>query len=92
MTILQVLKLDITAVFATISTIIAIVTFAFLYKKQAKNSATMDDVKDLEKKMDKADSEIMHRVERIEDQLRKDISEIKDSIKVIHNHILNCKK
>ena len=92
MTALQVLKLDVTTIFGTVTTVIAIVSFAYMYRKQAKNTATMEDLKDTEIRLKDADADIVHRVERIEDQLRKDISEIKESIKVIHNHILNCKK
>lgn len=92
MTALQVLKLDVTTIFGTVTTVIAIVSFAYMYRKQAKNTATMEDLKETENRLKEADADIVHRVERIEDQLRKDISEIKDSIKVIHNHILNCKK
>ena len=92
MTALQVLKLDVTTIFGTITTVIAIVSFAYMYRRQSKNTATMDDLKETENRLKEADTDIVHRVERIEDQLRKDISEIKESIKVIHNHILNCKK
>lgn len=92
MTALQVLKLDVTTIFGTVTTVIAIVSFAYMYRKQAKNTATMEDLKETENRLKEADADIVHRVERIEDQLRKDISEIKESIKVIHNHILNCKK
>lgn len=92
MTALQVLKLDVTTIFGTVTTVIAIVSFAYMYRKQAKNTATMEDLKETENRLKEADADIVHRVERIEDQLRKDISEIKESIKVIHNHILTCKK
>lgn len=92
MTILQVLKLDITALFGTVTTIIAVISFAFMYRKQAKNTATMDDLKATEDRLTKADEDIIHRVERVEDRIDRNLSEIKDSIKVIHNHIINCKK
>jgi len=92
MTALQVLKLDVTTIFGTVTTVIAIISFAYMYRKQAKSAATMEDLKETENRLKEADADIVHRVERIEDQLRKDIAEIKDSIKVIHNHILTCKK
>ena len=54
--------------------------------------ATMNDLKESEKRLKDADDAIVHRVERIEDQIREDIAEIKESMRVIHNHIINCKK
>ena len=92
MTTLQVLNLNIADFYAAITAFIGIVYFVFWYKREAKKMATMNDLKESEKRLKDADDAIVHRVERIEDQIREDIAEIKESMRVIHNHIINCKK
>lgn len=89
------MELNITNAGFIISVIVAFFAVSgsvWAYQKKIKSMATMEDLKDTENRLKEADADIVHRVERIEDQLRKDISEIKESIKVIHNHILTCKK
>jgi len=92
MTTLQVLKLDITAFYGTITTIIAIVMFVFWYRREAKKAATMQDIKESEARLTEADKHLSDRISRVEDQLRQDIKEIKDGQRDILNHIINCTK
>jgi len=96
MTVLQVLKLDITALFGTVTTIIAVVSFAFMYKKQAKNSATMQDVKESEARcmtrIDKTDSEVAKLSDKFDDRHDRLMEKIDQNHKEILKHIINCQK
>lgn len=92
MTTLQILTLDWNNIFNLIVLVLSFSGFVISYNKYMKRTVDKADLDKLETKMDKADAEILHRVERVEDQLRDDIADIKESMKVIHNHILNCKK
>ena len=92
MTTLQIMTLDCNNIFNLIVLVLSFSGFVISYNKYMKRTVDKADLDKLETKMDKSDAEILHRVERVEDQLRDDITDIKESIKVIHNHILNCKK
>ena len=92
MTTLQIMTLDWNNIFNLIVLVLSFSGFVISYNKYMKRTVDKADLDKLETKMDKYDAEILHRVERVEDQLRDDITDIKESIKVIHNHILNCKK
>ena len=52
----------------------------------------MEDIKNSEKRLNKADEDLANRITRVEDQLRNDIKEIKEGQRDILNHIINCKK
>lgn len=79
-------------VISLLTSIIVFVGFLWTYQTKIKNTATMEDIKNSEKRLNKADEDLANRITRVEDQLRNDIKEIKEGQRDILNHIINCKK
>ena len=92
MTPLLVLSLRIELVISTILLIISIISFVIMYKKAVKNQVDKRDLDDLRVYVDRQDRITDDKVNRLEQHMREDISEIKRGQETILNHIMRLHK
>ena len=89
---LLVLSLRIELVISTILLIISIISFVIMYKKAVKNQVDKRDLDDLRVYVDRQDRITDDKVNRLEQHMREDISEIKRGQETILNHIMRLHK
>ena len=89
---LLVLSLRIELVISTILLIISIISFVIMYKKAVKNQVDKRDLDDLRVYVDRQDKITDDKVNRLEQHMREDISEIKRGQETILNHIMRLHK
>ena len=92
MTPLLILSLRIELVISTILLIISIISFVIMYKKAVKNQVDKRDLDDLRVYVDRQDRITDDKVNRLEQHMREDISEIKRGQETILNHIMRLHK
>lgn len=89
---LLMLSLRIELVISTILLIISIISFVIMYKKAVKNQVDKRDLDDLRVYVDRQDKITDDKVNRLEQHMREDISEIKRGQETILNHIMRLHK
>jgi len=89
MTIIQVLTINWSHVFNAAILIISFSGFVISYKKYVSRTVDKEDLDKLERKMDNEVEKMSKRIDKVEEQIRIDIREIKEMQRDIYGYLLN---